>query len=128
MKYLVMICRGHLPVIGVGKKAYQINQDVVPFIKYFLPKDKKLNQRTACQVVRHFHLAFKDMDERPDGAVDRDRYGSASSPPLTSATIWTLTAVAICACCAAVVSSWWSKRDARRQLRVWPGGWPVSRY
>jgi hypothetical protein len=62
MKYLVMICRGHTPVIGVGKNAFHVNSDVEPFIRYFLPKGEKLNKVTMSKVVRHFHLAFQGME------------------------------------------------------------------
>ena len=56
MKYLVMICRGHVPMWG-----NRINRDVEPFIKYFLPKGAPVNQSTVGIAVRHFHLAFKGM-------------------------------------------------------------------
>jgi len=62
IKYLVMICRGHIPIVGVGKSALKINRDVEPFIRYFLPKGAKPNRASLSKVVRHFHLAFKDMD------------------------------------------------------------------
>lgn len=42
MKYLTMICRGHVPMWG--KK---VNRDVAKFIQYFLPKGSALNQVTA---------------------------------------------------------------------------------
>lgn len=56
MKYLVMICRGHVPMWGK-----RINRDVEPFIKYFLPRGAPANQSTVGIAVRHFHLAFKGM-------------------------------------------------------------------
>src|SRR5579859_2106710 len=62
MKYLVMICRGHLPVIGVGTNPQLVNKDTIPFLKFFLPKGQKLNRRTMSKVVKHFHLAFKGME------------------------------------------------------------------
>lgn len=62
MKYVVMICRGHIPIIGVGKSALKVNRDVEPFIRYFLPKGEVLNRANMSKVVRHFHLAFKDMN------------------------------------------------------------------
>ena len=62
MKYLVMICRGHVPIIGVGRECSRISKDVVPFLMYFLPKGKKLNRISATTVARHFHLAFKGME------------------------------------------------------------------
>jgi hypothetical protein len=57
-----MICRGHVPVTGVGKHPSWVNSDVAPFIRYFLPKGEQLNKQTASKVVRHFHLAFKGME------------------------------------------------------------------
>jgi hypothetical protein len=62
MKYLVMICRGHVPLIGIGRERSQISKDVVPFLLYFLPKGKKLDRVSASIVVRHFHLAFKGLE------------------------------------------------------------------
>jgi hypothetical protein len=62
MKYLVMICRGHVPIIGIGRERSHISKDVVPFLMYFLPKGKKLDRVSASIVVRHFHLAFKGLE------------------------------------------------------------------
>ena len=62
MKYLTMICRGHVPVIGVGTSALRINKDVEPFIKFWLPKGEAPNRSNLAKVVRHFHLAFKGME------------------------------------------------------------------
>ncbi len=62
MKYLVMICRGHVPIIGIGRERCCISKDVVPFLMYFLPKGKKLDRVSASTVVRHFHLAFKGLE------------------------------------------------------------------
>ena len=62
MKYLVMICRGHVPLVGVGRERCCISKDVVPFLMYFLPKGKDLNRVSASIVARHFHLAFKGME------------------------------------------------------------------
>jgi hypothetical protein len=41
MKYLVMICRGHVPIMGVGNQPARMNPDVRPFLLYFLPKGQK---------------------------------------------------------------------------------------
>jgi hypothetical protein len=57
-----MICRGHVPIIGVGRERSCISKDVVPFLLYFLPKGKKLDRVSASTVVRHFHLAFKGLE------------------------------------------------------------------
>jgi hypothetical protein len=62
MKYVVMICRGHVPTIGVGLQALRINKDVKPFIQYFLPPGEEPNKINLGRVVRHFHLAFKGME------------------------------------------------------------------
>ena len=62
IKYMVMICNGHVPVVGVGKNPQRINRDVEPFIRYFLPKGQKLVTAVARQIVKHLHLAFKGMD------------------------------------------------------------------
>jgi hypothetical protein len=62
MKHLVMICSGHVPVIGVGENSWHVNQEVLPFIKYFLPKEKPATRFNIINVVRHFHLAFKGME------------------------------------------------------------------
>jgi hypothetical protein len=57
MKYLVMICHGHMPVWG-----NQVNKDILQFIQYFLPKGSKLNKQTIQEAIRHLHLAFKGME------------------------------------------------------------------
>jgi len=62
MKYLVMICRGHVPVVGRGDKGAPINKDIKPFLLYFLPKGSSLDWRTMNVIVKHFHLAFKGME------------------------------------------------------------------
>jgi hypothetical protein len=63
MKYLVMICRGHVPVAGHGTNPNFINKDVKPFLMYFLPKGQKPGGRwNMSKVVRHLHLAFKGME------------------------------------------------------------------
>jgi hypothetical protein len=59
MKYLVMICRGHVPVIGRGDMGAPVNKDVKPFLMYFLPKGKPLDWQTMNQIVKQFHLALK---------------------------------------------------------------------
>jgi hypothetical protein len=62
MKYLVMICRGHLPVVGVGRNPGNINKDTKPLLQYFLPKGAPINRMSLMKVVKHFHLAFKGME------------------------------------------------------------------
>ena len=62
MKYLVMICRGHLPVVGMGIDPHIVNKDTIPFLRFFLPKGQQLNRRTMRKIVCHFHLAFKGME------------------------------------------------------------------
>jgi len=56
MKYLVMICRGHVPMNG-----NRVNEDVEPFLKCLLPPGTKLNHQSRMAVVRQLHLAFKGM-------------------------------------------------------------------
>jgi len=64
MKYLVMICRGHVPILGIGPKSSfgNVNSDVKKFLYYFLPKGQTLTRQSLNPVVRHLHLAFKDME------------------------------------------------------------------
>ncbi len=64
MKYLVMICRGHVPVMGRGgeRSTCPINKDIKPFLHYFLPKGQSLSWQTMNSIVKHFHLAFKGME------------------------------------------------------------------
>jgi len=57
MKYLAMICRGHVPT-WQGK----VNQDAKNFIRYFLPKGTRLDRATIGKSMRHLHLAFKGME------------------------------------------------------------------
>ena len=62
MKYLVMICRGHVPTRIHNVPALRINKDIKPFLLYFLPRGQALNWHTMNRIVKHFHLAFKGMD------------------------------------------------------------------
>ena len=62
MKYLVMICRGHVPVIGRGDLRVPINKDILPFLNYFLPKGQQLDWQSMNTIVKHFHLAFKGIE------------------------------------------------------------------
>ena len=75
MKYLVMICRGHVPILGIGPKATfgNVNGDVKKFLYYFLPKGQTLTRQNLNPVVRHLHLAFKDMEteERYDVLMEQ---------------------------------------------------------
>ena len=57
LKYLAMICRGHVPV-WKGR----INRDAKQFIRYFLPPGSTMNTATIGKAIRHLHLAFKLMD------------------------------------------------------------------
>jgi len=57
MKYLAMICRGHVPTYAGG-----INRDAKNFIRYFLPRGSALNTATVGKSIRHLHLAFKSME------------------------------------------------------------------
>src|ERR1051325_9807344 len=58
MKYLVMICRGHIPIVGVGKHPAYINKDVKPFLMFFLPKGERPNSKSLAKAARTLHLAF----------------------------------------------------------------------
>jgi hypothetical protein len=62
MKYLVMICRGRIPIVGVGGHPDHINKDVKPFLRYFLPKGQRPTGKALSQVAKHLHLAFKGME------------------------------------------------------------------
>ena len=64
MKYLVMICRGHVPILGIGPKSTfgNVNSDIKKFLYYFLPKDQTMTRQSLNPVVRHLHLAFKDIE------------------------------------------------------------------
>jgi hypothetical protein len=57
-----MICRGHVPITGVGKHPLYINPDTKPFLKMFLPKGQAASRKNLVNVIRHLHLAFKGMD------------------------------------------------------------------
>lgn len=56
MKYVVMICRGHVPLYK------GMNSDSAKFLAYFRPKGKMLDLNVARSVARSLHLAFKGMD------------------------------------------------------------------
>ena len=64
MKYLVMICRGHVPILGIGPKSSfgNVNSDVKKFLYYFLPKGQALTRQSLNPVVHHLHLAFKELE------------------------------------------------------------------
>ena len=64
MKYLVMICRGHVPILGMGPKSSfgNVNSDVKKFLYYFLPKGQALTRQSLNPVVHHLHLAFKELE------------------------------------------------------------------
>jgi hypothetical protein len=66
MKYLVMICRGHVPVVGVGGNPNWVNREVKKFILFFMPKGAKITRRSMIPVVRQFHLAFKGHGDGRD--------------------------------------------------------------
>jgi len=62
MKYLVLICRGHLPIYAQNQHGYRINRDVEQFVRYFLPRGEMITPASMAKVARHFHLAFKEKD------------------------------------------------------------------
>ena len=52
-----------MPLRGRGHgSAGPINNDVKPFLLYFLPKGSPLNWQNMNRIVKHFHLAFKGME------------------------------------------------------------------
>ena len=59
MKYLVMICRGHVPIHGAGTLWGHLNKDSKNFLRMFMAKGAPINKETVLDVVRQFHLAFK---------------------------------------------------------------------
>jgi hypothetical protein len=65
MKYLVMICRGHIPIVGVGKHPAYINKDVQPFLMYFLEKGEPPNSKNLAKAARTLHLAFMHQQGVP---------------------------------------------------------------
>ena len=56
IKYMVMICRGHVP------QWQGMNSDSAKFLAYFMHKNGKFNADTARSIARFLHLAFKEMD------------------------------------------------------------------
>src|SRR5262249_17055084 len=56
MKYLSMICRGHVP-------QYQgdVNKDARKFVRYFLRKGAAADRAGMKNAIRQLHLAFKGM-------------------------------------------------------------------
>ena len=62
MKYLVMICRGHVPIHGAGTLWGHLNKDSQNFLMMFLVKGAPINKDTYLSVVRQFHLAFKGKE------------------------------------------------------------------
>jgi hypothetical protein len=56
MKYLSMICRGHLP-----EWKGRVSQDTRSFVRYFLPRGSKGDRAAVLTAIRHLHLAFKAM-------------------------------------------------------------------
>jgi hypothetical protein len=62
MKYLVMICRGHVPKAGHGSNPFFTNKDVLPFLMFFLPKGQKPVHGTRSKAAKTLHLAFKGME------------------------------------------------------------------
>jgi hypothetical protein len=62
IKYLFMICRGHLPLTFAGSKsASHVNTDTKRFVQYFLKKGVKFSRSPVMMVCRSPHLASKGM-------------------------------------------------------------------
>jgi len=105
----------------VGKNPFSINPEIKPFLQYFLPKGQALTRRNVTKIVKHFHLAFKGMEteeglRRSDGTTTMSYLRGNRSQPLTSMATWSLIAVAIFACWAALASSgWFSSGTGRRR-------------
>jgi hypothetical protein len=59
MKYLVMICRGHVPTVCRGNPYDRINKDIKPFLLYF-PKGLALNWHTRGVEPGFRSLAYAD--------------------------------------------------------------------
>jgi hypothetical protein len=66
MKYLSMICRGHMPTWGVDKETKcrpaspgWTNSDTKGFLYFFMPKGGELNRATCARICKTLHLAFK---------------------------------------------------------------------
>ena len=62
MKYLVMICRGHVPIHGAGTLWGHLNKDSKNFLRMFMVNGAPINKETVLDVVRQFHLAFKGKE------------------------------------------------------------------
>ena len=66
MKYLSMICRGHVPTWGANPMSTcrpgavgWTNSDIKGFLYFFMPKGETLNRATCSKICKHLHLAFK---------------------------------------------------------------------
>jgi hypothetical protein len=59
-----MICRGHVPILGIGPKSSfgNVNSDVKKFLLYFMPKGSQPNRQVRSAVVRHLHPALTGME------------------------------------------------------------------
>jgi hypothetical protein len=62
MKYLVMICRGHVPIHGADTLKGHLNKDSKNFLRMFMAKGVPITKETCLDVVRQFHLAFKGKE------------------------------------------------------------------
>jgi hypothetical protein len=132
MKYLVMICRGHVPKAGHGSNPFFTNKDVLPFLMFFLPKGQKPGHGNLSKAAKTLHLAFKGMETEEVYDILMTHLISAingydphhkrkvklsprlfkmhyrrgnNSQTLTSTATWTLIAIAISACWCALASS-----------------------
>jgi len=57
MKYLGMICRGHLPCIA----RHKVHPESKKFLQLFLAKGEPPDRGNLLKAARGLHLAFKDM-------------------------------------------------------------------
>jgi hypothetical protein len=74
MKYLSMICRGHLP-----DWKGRVSADTRSFIRYFLPKGSGGDRAAISTAIRHLHLAFKTMETEEIYDVLMDQFVKAAA-------------------------------------------------
>ena len=65
MKYLGMICRGHLPCIA----RHKVHPESKKFLQLFLAKGEPPDRGNLLKAARGLHLAFKDMQTEEIYAV-----------------------------------------------------------
>jgi len=58
MKYMVTICRGHVPKIN----RLTVHPDSKQFLQFFLGKDESPTEQNLRKAAKSLHLAFKGME------------------------------------------------------------------